>query len=253
MKEPKKILALIPARSGSKSIPNKNLRDMHGHPLIAYPIGIAQLSHHINRIIVTTDSQEYAAVARSYGAETPFIRPAEFARDESGDIDYYKHALEWLQKNDGYEPDLIAILRPTAPARKIEIIEKAIEKAIAHPAASAVRTAQPTERTPYKMFRIKNEHCAFFGSEDFTSTEEPTNMSRQFLPKSYELNAYVDVIRPAIFRKTGLVYGQNILPLITDIVADIDELHDFAFAEKLMGPELISFLDTKKAESNMVR
>ena len=90
-----KILSLIPARSGSKSVKNKNIRLINGRPMLAYSIQHAKESRYINRIIVTTDSEEYAAIAREYGAETPFLRPAEYATDTSLDIDVFRHALTW--------------------------------------------------------------------------------------------------------------------------------------------------------------
>ncbi len=248
MQKAKKILALIPARSGSKGIPGKNIRDLNGHPMMAYSIGVAQLSKYINRIVVTTDSEEYAAIARKYGAETPFLRPAKYARDTSGDKDYHKHAIDWLEKHEGYVPDLIIHLRPTAPARDYKIMDKAIEMAMKDPKASAVRTVHQTERTAYKMLRIKGRYAKFFGTEDFPPHTESMNMSRQFVPKSYEINGYVDVVKPPVFRKTGMIYGDRVVPLIIPKTADIDELHDFKFAETILDKTLIDFLDNKKKE-----
>lgn len=242
-----KILALIPARSGSKSIPDKNIRDLHGHPLMAYSIGIALLSRYINRIIVTTDSEDYAVVARSYGAETPFIRPKRYARDISGDIDYHKHAIDWLKRNEGYEPDLIVVLRPTAPARDPQVLDQAIEMAIKNPRATAVRTVHLVERTAYKMLRIKRGYAAFFGVEDYKNkkVKESMNISRQFLPKTYEINGYIDVARPSVLKK-GMVYGFKVLPLIVPKTADIDELSDFHFAEKILDKKLVTSLNEIK-------
>jgi CMP-N,N'-diacetyllegionaminic acid synthase len=245
-KKPEKILALIPARAGSKSIPGKNLKDLHGHPLMAYSIGIAQLSKYINRIILSTDSEEYAEIGRSYGAETPFIRPAKYATDKAGDIHYYTHLVHWLAKNEGYEPDLIVILRPTAPARDPKMLDKVIEMAIKNQTATTVRTAHPVDRTPYKMFRVKKGLAHFYGIEDFPKNAESMNMSRQFVPKAYELNGYIDVVRPSVFKKTGMVYGNTIVPIITEKTADIDELSDFAFAEKILDKSLVDFLNNKK-------
>ena len=247
---PKKILALIPARSGSKSIPDKNIKDLHGHPLMAYSIGIAQLSKYINRVIMTTDSEKYAEIARSYGAETPFIRPAEFATDAAGDMEYHTHAINWLKKNEKYEPDIIVILRPTAPARSVEVLDQAIEMAISNPRASSVRTAHLVDRTPYKMFRIKNGYAAFFGIEDYKNkkVKESMNISRQFLPKAYEINGSTDVTKPSVLKKTGMLYGPKVVPLIIPKTADIDELSDFHFAEKILDKKLTDFLNSKKVK-----
>ncbi len=242
-----KILALIPARSGSKGIPGKNVRDIKGHPLMAYSIGVAQLSRFINRIVVTTDSEDYAKVARDYGAETPFIRPAKFAKDTSGDLDYHTHAINWLEKNEKYRPDLIVILRPTAPARDFRILDKVIELALKNKKASSVRTAHLADRTAYKMFRIKKGHAHFFGAEDYGENEESMNMSRQFVPKTYEINGYIDVAKPEILKKSGMIYGKKVVPFIISKTADIDDLSDWNFAETLLDKTLVEFLDKKKS------
>jgi len=150
----KQVLALIPARGGSKGIPGKNIVILVGKPLLAYSIGQAQSSRHITRIIVSTDDKEIAAVARQWGAEVPFIRPAEYAQDLSPDIDVFRHALTWLQNNEGYRPDLVVHLRPPGPVRRVEFIDQAIDLLVAHPEADAVRSVSIARQTPYKMWQI---------------------------------------------------------------------------------------------------
>ena len=135
----KKILAIIPARSGSKSVKNKNIRLINGKPMIAYSIEHAKASKYINRIIVTTDSEEYAAIAREYGAETPFIRPSELAQDSSLDVDVFEHALNYLEKEENYVPDVIVHLRPTDPVRNPEDIDKMIEMMLEDDTVDAVK------------------------------------------------------------------------------------------------------------------
>lgn len=217
---------------------------------MAYSIGIAQMSKFINRVVVTTDSEEFAEVARMYGAETPFIRPKKFARDISGDMDYHKHAIEWLENHEGYKPDLIVILRPTAPARDIKTVDQAIEMAIKNPSISSVRTAHQADRTAYKMFRIKKGYATFFGSEDYPKNVESMNISRQFLPITYEINGYTDVAKPSVLKKTGMIYGKKVMPLIIPKTADIDELSDFNFAKTLLDKKLVTFLDKKNVKLN---
>ena len=112
------VLAIIPARSGSKSVKDKNIRLMDGKPMIAYSIEHAQKANCIDRIIVSTDSEEYAAIARKYGAETPFLRPAEYATDTALDYDVFLHALNYLEEVEGYIPELVVQLRPTYPIRR---------------------------------------------------------------------------------------------------------------------------------------
>src|SRR5689334_3014090 len=109
------VLAIVPARGGSKGIPRKNLREVAGHPLIAYSIAVALQSREIDRVIVSTDDREIADVARSYGADIPFLRPAELAMDETPDLPVFQHALRWLQREQRYRPDLVVHLRPTSP------------------------------------------------------------------------------------------------------------------------------------------
>src|SRR5919201_6543515 len=110
-----KILALIPARGGSKGIPRKNILNFAGYPLIAWSIAAAKQASCITRVIVSTDDEEIASVARKYGAETPFLRPSEFAQDNTTDLPVFQHALQWLDEHEGYQPEIVIQLRPTSP------------------------------------------------------------------------------------------------------------------------------------------
>ena len=250
MHKDKKILALIPARGGSKSIPKKNIIDLGGHPLLAYSIAAAKLSSYIGRVMVTTDSQEFADIAKAYGAEAPFLRPAEYAQDASLDIEFFRHALDWLEENEGYTPDLVVHLRPTTPSRDPARVDEAIEEIIADEKATALRSAHELEYTAYKLFRKKGEYIRFFGEEDFEKNEEYYNRGRQFLPKTYNCNGYVDVIRPEVLQSTGSLHGQNIRAFITERIADIDRKEEIAFAKRLLKKRqfqsLRQFLDTKR-------
>ena len=109
------ILALIPARGGSKGIPRKNIRLFSGYPLIAWSIAAARQSACVTRTLVSTDDEEIAAVARSFGAETPFLRPAELAQDATTDLPVFEQALHWLAEHEGYHPEVVVQLRPTSP------------------------------------------------------------------------------------------------------------------------------------------
>ena len=130
------ILALIPARGGSKGIPRKNIREFAGYPLIAWSIAAAKQSKLVTRTIVSTDDEEIAAVARTLGAETPFLRPAEFAQDATTDLPVYEHALQWLAENEAYHPDVVVQLRPTSPIRPRDCVDDAIRILLAHPNSS---------------------------------------------------------------------------------------------------------------------
>ena len=146
------VLALIPARSGSKSIPDKNIRLLGGKPLLAYSIEHALAAPSITRTLVSTNSADYAEIARRYGAEVPFLRPDALAQDHSTDLEVFTHALQWLAEHEGYRPNLCVHLRPTYPVRRIEDIEAAIGILSDQPALHSVRSVAPAPETPMKMW-----------------------------------------------------------------------------------------------------
>ena len=121
-----RILCIIPARSGSKGLPHKNIKDYRGKPLLAWSIEQAQLCRYDMKIVVSTDSKEYADIAMKYGAEAPFLRPLEISGDLSTDYECMKHSVEWLKQNQQYYPDIVLQLRPTSPLRNVEDINNAI-------------------------------------------------------------------------------------------------------------------------------
>ena len=133
-------VALIPARAGSERVPQKNVRPLAGHPLIAYAIATAQQAGVFQRVLCSTDSEEIAEIARWYGAEVPFLRPAEFARDESPDIDVFRHLLCFMRNAGEPLPELLVHLRPTGPVRRVALIDQAIEKILADPEADSLRS-----------------------------------------------------------------------------------------------------------------
>jgi N-acylneuraminate cytidylyltransferase len=249
-----KILALIPARGGSKSIPKKNIVFFGGYPLLAYSIAAAHQSTLINRVIVTTDDLETAIIAKNFQAETPFLRPKEIAKDFSLDIEFFNHCLNWLEKNEGYIPDLIIHLRPTTPLRDYRLIDKAIMALIKDKKATSLRSAHIFEDVGHKLFRIKKDYCAFFGKDDFNK-KEYHNFPRQILPITYKPNGYVDIIIPKKLKETGLLHGKNIKPFITEKTIDVDHLKDLNQAkEVLKGPKwskLIKKLRELKKESDI--
>ena len=151
-----KVCALIPARGGSKSIPKKNLLNIKGYPLIAYSIAAAKLSKAIDRIVVTTDSKEIGEISKKYGAEVPFLRPAEFAQDTSTDKEFLEHAILWFEKNEGKAPDYFVHLRPTTPLRDPEKIDEAVESMLKNPEENALRSAHATTIVPQKLFGLEN-------------------------------------------------------------------------------------------------
>lgn len=220
-----KILAIIPARSGSKSVVDKNIRLINGKPMIAYSIEHAKKSKYINRIIVSTDSEVYAEIAREYGAETPFIRPAEYATDTALDIDVFEHALTFLRDKEGYEPDIIVQLRPTYPYRDPADIDAMIELMLQDPETTAVRSVLCNEVVPHKMWYLGegNEMTPLLND-----IPEAYNMPRQQLPKTYYQNGNVDVMRPENILKYHSMTGKKIKGYEMHEMFDVDTESDFS-------------------------
>jgi N-acylneuraminate cytidylyltransferase len=227
------ILALIPARGGSKGVPRKNILPLAGKPLIAYSIEQAHAARHITRVVVSTEDAEIAAVARDLGAEIPFMRPAEFARDISPDIDVFGHALTWLRDYEGYVPELVVHLRPTGPVRRVELIDEAIERLVAHPEADSLRSISAPIQTPYKMWRIEGDYLRPVATVD--GLTEPFCMPRQMLPPVYWQNGYVDIVRARVVLEEGLMCGHTILPFITnEPMLEIDYAENLPIVEEAL-------------------
>ena len=220
----KEILALIPARGGSKSIPKKNIVDVGGFPLIAYSIAAAKMSKYISRIIVTTDSAEIAAVAKQYGAEVPFMRPAEFASDTAVDFDVVKHALEWLKEHEGHEPEYTVFLRPTTPLREPAVVDRAIENILAHSEATSLRSGHEIRESPYKLFGKEGDY--FVGLFPQDPRPEYYNLPRQSFPPVYQPDGYVDIWKRQTIIEKGVLHGERILACIVEDTGEIDNPKD---------------------------
>jgi len=221
------VVAIVPARSGSKGIANKNILKLRGHPLIAYSIRAALLAPSISRVIVSTDSPEYASIARRYGAETPFLRPKEISEDYSTDIEFIEHAVNWFYQEDGNIPDLMVHLRPTTPLREPDVIEKAIVEIVETEEATALRSIHEMSNTAYKCFEVKEGYlaCICSGSLDI----EPTTLARQTFSKTYEPNGYVDILKTEIVMATKRLHGNKVIAFETPRVTDIDMLDDYEY------------------------
>jgi N-acylneuraminate cytidylyltransferase len=231
-----KVVALIPARGGSKSLPRKNIRPLAGRPLIVYSIETALKCPGISRTLVTTDDPEIAEISRAHGAEAPFLRPAEFARDDSTDVQAMTHALRWMQAQEGEVPDLIVYLRPTEPLRRVETVQAAIEKMKAHPEADSLRSVRLAQQTPYKMWRLDSDWLRPVATLE--NVAEPYNQPRQQLPPVYWQDGYVDVVRSRTILEQGSSTGRKILAyLITEPAINIDYEDELAAAEILLRRE----------------
>lgn len=231
------VLAIIPARGGSKGIPRKNIKSFAGYPLIAYSIAAGLQSELTTRVIVSTDDEEIAAVARKWGAQTPFLRPAEFAADNTLDLPVFQHALKWLKEHEGYVPDIVVQLRPTSPARQVGMVDEAIRLLLDHPEADSVRGVVPADENPHKMWRVDTETGLMHGLLKVEGIDEPYNAPRQKLPPVYWQTGHIDAIRPErTFMAGDSMSGKNILPLFLDpsYTVDIDTPFDWMRYEWLV-------------------
>ena len=230
------ILALVPARGGSKAIPRKNIRLLAGEPLIAFTIREARDSRYITRVIVSTEDDDIACISREHGAEVPFMRPGDLAEDDTTDLPVFQHALNWLKENESFVPEIVIHLRPTAPLRKVKHIDKGIEILLNNPEADCVRSVCLAPKNPLKMWKIENNWLKPFISESFSGLKEAYNLPRQKLPVAYIQNGSVDVIRSKTILEKNSMTGDFILPLIMNIEEsiNIDNELDFLIAELIM-------------------
>jgi len=210
-----KIVALIPARGGSKTVPRKNIKTVRGHPLIAYSIAACNMCKGVSRTIVSTDSEEIAEIAKKYGAEVPFMRPKEFAGDLSPDKEFLNHFFDNIDVNE------VALMRPTTPLRSLFIMEDAIKIYFENKnELSSLRTVNKTSSTPYKLFKIKNNYCEDF-FDDYNGIKNYNNLPRQVFPQTYEANGHIDIIKQDRVRADH-TFGNKIYAYICDEIIDID-------------------------------
>ncbi len=230
------VLAVIPARGGSKGIPRKNIKLFAGYPLISYSIAAALQSQSVTRVIVSTDDEEIAAVARQFGAETPFIRPPELAQDQTTDLPVFEHALKWLKDNENYSPDLVIQLRPTSPIRPRQCVDEAVALLQKHPEADSVRGVVPSGQNPYKMWRLTGKDQPMTPLLELEDLAEPFNSPRQALPPTYWQTGHIDVIRPSVILEQASMSGKVILPYLIDAryTVDIDTPFDWQRYEWLV-------------------
>jgi len=227
-----KVLALIPARGGSKGIKRKNLVPLNGKPLVSHSIKHALSCSLIDRIIVTTEDKEIKKISLDYGAEV-IDRPEKLADDHVLDLPVFIHALEVLKKREKYIPDIIVQLRPTSPFRKPEWITDCIELLIKSPDADSVITVNQVGRHPYRMFeQIKGNRIQPIMNH---RTDRPHIIDRHDLPLIYDYNCVIDITRPSTIYEKGCTVGDIIVPYVLDskFCVDIDSPNDLKIAEKL--------------------
>ena len=236
------IAAVIPARSGSKGVPNKNIRKGKGYPLLEWSIKACIKSKLIKNIYVSTDSQEYQNIAEKAGAKPPFLRPKELSSDTSSDYEMVMHLLNWLLENEQI-PDYLVHIRPTTPIRDPDVIDKAITEFIHHPEASALRSVQKMSESAYKTFEITkkgNLKAVGSSSDDLDNSNKP----RQLFPNTYLANGYVDILKTEFILKSGCIHGNLVIPFLTSNTVEIDCEDDFNYLNFLINqnPNIIKKL-----------
>jgi N-acylneuraminate cytidylyltransferase/CMP-N,N'-diacetyllegionaminic acid synthase len=227
-----KILAIIGARSGSKELISKNIKKLGNKPLMAWIIGAAKKSKLINRVIVSTDSVKYAKIANKFGAETPILRPKQLAKDNSRELDFIKHMLNYLDKKENFKPDIIVRLLATCPFQKTKDIDKLIKLILKKKYESAVIISKARQH-PEKALKIvgnKNKRLVSYISNK--GTDVGSNNNRQAYTPAY-FRANVIACRPDVIKKNNSLTSKKVGYLIisTNNFVDIDSEIDFKIAK----------------------
>jgi CMP-N,N'-diacetyllegionaminic acid synthase len=231
----RRVVALVPARAGSKRVPHKNIAPLAGHPLVAYSIAAARESGIFSSVVVSTDSEEYAAIARHYGADVPTLRPAALAGDMSPDIEWVEHMIGALAER-GQQFDAFSILRPTSPFRLASTIQRAWQAFVMDVRADSLRAVEKCQQHPAKMW-VKRANRLLpllpFGPE-----EQPWHSSQYpSLPAVYVQNASLEIAWVRTLRETRTIAGVDILPFLTEGFEgfDVNHPYDWQLAELLVG------------------
>jgi N-acylneuraminate cytidylyltransferase len=235
-------IAIIPARSGSKSVPNKNISFLEGFPLIAYSIAAAKLSKKIERVIVSTNSEKYAEIAHHYGAEVPFIRPENISTDYSIDKDFLLHAMDWLQKKENQKPEFWVHLRPTTPLRSPAKIDRAIEMIRQSSSGTSLRSAHKAPESPLKWFK-KND-MGLFESIMKNSDNDEFNLPKENFDDVYIPDGYVDIVKRSFVTSHNTIYGEKILAFESpEETTEVDSHGEFEYIKYQVSKEKSELLE----------
>lgn len=232
--QPRSVVALIPARSGSKRVPDKNIRALAGHPVLAYSIQAAVQSGIFGAVIVSTDSEQYAVVARKYGAEVPFLRPVAMGGDLSPDIEWVDHALTELRAR-GREFDCFSILRPTSPFRLPETIRRAWGCFLSDPGVDSLRAVEKCHEHPGKMWVVRGNRM--LPLLPMRPKELPWHSSPyQLLPEVYVQNASLEIAWTRVVFEGHTIAGEAVMPFFSEGYEgfDVNRPYDWAYAEELI-------------------
>ena len=240
-------IAYIPVRGGSVGVPKKNIHLLGGYPLVAYTIVAAKLAKHIERIIVSTDSEEIAEIARRYGAEVPFIRPSEFAQDMSPDRGHTLHAMNWFKENEGTVPEYWVHLRATTPFRNPELLDDAILEIQNHSTATSLRSGHLATESPCKWFK-RDENGFFIGNCPDDKRPEYYMLPRQLFPPVYIPNGYVDILKASFVLNSESLLGDKMIGFVTPLTYEVDTIEELEMLEyqlKKNGSLLLDCLNTQ--------
>ena len=236
------IVALIPARSGSKGLKNKNIKSLGGYPLIQWSIAACLKSNLIDRVIVSTDSKEYANLSTQLGAEVPFLRPVSISNDFSTDYEFIKHAIDWMEF-DKFLPEIIVHIRPTTPFRDPKVLDQAILSFKKSKDISSLRSIHKLSESSYKNFELDSD--SFLKTIcDCDYNIEKQNEARQKFPDTYSANGYVDVLSTSYIKKYSKLHGDRSYGFVTDFSIEVDSINDFNLleAQLLLRPEIVELI-----------
>jgi len=225
-----KILAIIPARSGSKRIKNKNIKTFKGKPLLAHSIIHAKQSKLINRIIVSTDSIKYLKISKKFGAEVPFLRPKNISKDISTDLQCFKHCLNFLRTKENYVPDIIVHLRPTYPIREKNLIDNCVKELLKKKKYHSLRTICKSEDPIEKMWFQRRNKSIY---NPITKKNQNHSVSTQSLKQSFHQNTCVDILRVKFTIDRNKIAGNKIIGYEMNHNFDIDIASDLLKLEKI--------------------
>lgn len=235
-KQPPSVVALIPARAGSKRVRDKNIARLNDHPLIAYTISAARKSGVFGAVIVSTDSEKYAAIARHYGAEVPSLRPEALAGDTSPDIDWIRHTLNELSEG-GRDFDCFSILRPTSPCRKPETIRRAWKQFCAQGGVDSLRAVELCAQHPGKMWVVRGDRM--HPLMPMTADDVTPYHSTQYagLPKVYAQNASLEIAWSRVALEGGTIAGEVLTPFLTedDEGLDVNSQYDWRLLQMMIA------------------
>jgi CMP-N,N'-diacetyllegionaminic acid synthase len=224
---PSNILGLIPARGGSKSIPQKNVALLCGKPLLAYTCEAALASRHNLRAVLNTDAPAIATIGQQCGIEVPFMRPTELAEDQTPMIDVLMHSLEWFRQNENYDPEIIVLLQPTSPLRRAEHIDAAIDLLLETGADTVVSVTEvPHQFSPHSLMRLERERLVPY-------IDGPMILRRQDKPRLYARNGPAVLVLRREVIESGRLYGEVVrsMEMARADSVDIDDAEDLALAE----------------------